>query len=355
MQKTHAIAVLILCLLLTQEVFAEEVWTADIPINKINAKEHERYATNVYMLFVWGTSDENIAWATKISQRKILTNLYETVRDSSGCNFVCKSLEGKDAHPEKILAACEEFSQNAGKDDAVFVYMLCHGGQTSDRWAERYSGNKQRVHFLSPIATKASDLQANEIGLRRASIMLKLKENPHRLDMLITDSCSGKVQMPMTPRVVPRGAKMWKITKLIKILKEEKGTVNINSTDPDYERGEGQLALGWLPLFQNEKGGSITDEEYFTTSVKDPYAGTVFCNVFAKILTEKCEGKYTVDDFCEELKKRLDGEFQEITKHLDAQGDKSVQIFIRQGTQTLSKFNRFGQAEHWNFDMNTGW
>lgn len=356
MRKISAIIVLVLalCHVAAPNALPQERWTADIPLSRIHAKKHREHAPNVYALFVWGTLDENIAWATKVTQRKVLTNFYEAVRPSH-CNFFCKSLEGQDAHPKNILAACDEFSRKAGKNDVVFVYVLCHGGQTDDSWANQHSDIKKRVHFLSPIAGKADDLKANEIGIRRASIMLKLKENPHRLDILITDSCTGKIPTASPKPLVRHVFLRPETTKLAKILDEGKGTINVNSTDPDYDRGEGQLALGWLPFIDDVNGKRLTGEAYFEAASIRPNAGTVFGNAFSKIITEKSDEKYTLDDFCDELKKRLDDKFQETIEYLDSQGDKSVQVFIRQGTQTLCKFNRFGQPVHWNFDVNTEW
>jgi hypothetical protein len=322
--------------------------------------------TKIHMLFVWGTKDAGIYHSTKISQKKIfkafpyyngsgfdlpLEDDDDFKRSPYIANYI--SLEGDNAHPKKILDACRQLSNAAGPNDAVFVYILCHGAQTTD---EEYTNQPKPIHVLSPVAESPKNLDLKTIGIRRSSIMRELKLKPHRLNMLITDSCSTEDVGGWIPNAPDERHKVGPdvIPALKKILLEGRGTLNINSTDPRANNGMGELAMGWFPSDNYDRDADLdvsaigkTGDAYLeAAAVHYPYSGTVFTNAFIECAKREIpvNSNYTIEQFYDDLKKQLPKTFDATVDHLANGGDKSVKTFQLQGTQTLTKFDDWGIA-----------
>jgi len=253
-----------------------------------------------------------------------------------------ETLVGDDANPRNILAKCEEISRRAGPNDAVFVYILCHGATV----VEDNDPSGTRVHALSPIAMDASNLDLRNIGIRRSSIMRVLKSNPHRLDVLITDACAvpAITQPPRPPTIALSPAvldfEVPVVPKLVQLLRFGRGTININSASPTGGRmQEGELAVAWVPAgWQPGQAGKALVGY-------DQFGGTVFTNAFVGVGRGMVPANqlYTPDEFYNDLKVALDGQFKNTKDFLNEQGDPSIRQFLRnQSTQTLTRFDDWG-------------
>ena len=162
------------------------------------------------------------------------------------------TLKGDTATNENVLEKCRYISQKAQKNDVIFVYMCCHGNTKT-------IGN-QRHHVLYPAAVDTTDLEDIEKGLKREDIVQALKENEHRLTVLITDSCARRQDQSALlardryqfarPCAAAEGAIL--TCRLEMLLRTNTGFINWNSAAPK---------------------GSINDEGEFTfyyQPVKDP-------------------------------------------------------------------------------------
>ena len=250
----------------------------------------------VHLLFVWGTKATDTYWSTLISKKKI----EDAFADPQGINLpknsphvgTWKSLEGDEAHPEKILRECRSISQKAGPNDAVFVYILCHGAAA----VEDDDPTGPRVHGLSPVCKDAKNLDLRKIGIRRSSIMKAMQTRPHRLTVLVTDSCSTLAPpepKAATVRAMPRGGN----PLLREFLLKAKGTLDINSSNPlGGSMLQGELAMGWVPPSKDHP----TKEGYLQWAIEDPtnrYSGTVFTNTFVDFAQRRVSKTYSVDEF----------------------------------------------------------
>ncbi len=294
--------------------------------------------TKIHMLFVWGTKAEDTQWATLISKRKI-----EKMLDEMG--FSKKSshvgtyhvLEGDDAHPKNILATCRALSQKAGPNDAVFVYILCHGATT----IEDNDASETRIHALSPICTGGGNMDLRNIGVRRSSIMREIKSKNHRLDVLITDSCS--VLQTEGPDGVVDPCMVGTVPLLYQLLLTAKGTININSSHPNSDGlGRGERALGWIPIIENVSGQKYLEE----ASDSYGFSGTVFTNAFIETAEMRVDPNqdYPVSKFIGDLKNNLALQYEETKKMIQKTGSGGIEDFMGQPTQTLTQFNDWGVA-----------
>jgi hypothetical protein len=307
------------------------------------------------MLFVWGTKATDTQLATMISKTKIEKALATPHDKRSGiglgknephvANYI--TLEGNNATAKNINDLSWKLSQAAGPNDAVFVYILCHGATT---YENHDTNKKDRIHLFSPNCENAQNMKPSELGIRRSSIWRNITSKPHRLNMLITDSCTPlyqekkKENRPFVgnhrPPVVSIPSESPPTeSALYKVLMEGHGLININSTDPNGNNDAGELAYGWVPIID---GKTANLEEAVNTS----RAGTIFTNAFIGLANKRIpiNDRYTIDQFYNDLKPGLKKEFTDMINFLDKTGDPSIKTFESQGTQTLTKFNNNGTA-----------
>ncbi len=264
----------------------------------------------VYLLFVWGTLDENTRPCVEISRKKIEAAFVEDQSDYAraaeqewllntagglvSLNPYIKrkiTLEGDEATNVNIRDACLELANAAGPNDAVMVYILCHGA------AIKGVDGKSR-HGLAPIATSANDLQMNRHGIARGTIMKAIKSKPHRLDVLITDSCSTTHKF--APRDCVRELMHRHSDQYLELfLLQAQGSLNVDSHRPETPLNSGERTKGLI--CDDVPSDSEKRDAY------ERYAGTVFTNAFLQLAESDYfipETDLTPEKFFEKLRER---------------------------------------------------
>ena len=308
----------------------------------------------IYMLFVWGTSDPGVRDGVEISKRKIEaafvedTSPYASEAEHEGyynsagglvaLNPYIKekrTLEGDDASGENILKNCRELAAAAGPNDAVMVYILCHSATIK-------GPDGKRRHGLAPIAENARDLQLHKYGIARGSIMKAIKSKPHRLNMLITDSCSESL------RVNLKECEDYAVTACVfdpylpPFLLKAKGNLNIHASRPETSSSHGELSWGFVPF-----GWKEVPSDPEARHAYERYAGTVFTNAFLQLAQGLCnpDTDYTVDAFFRKLRLELDDQCWEMKYYLKwTRQFANLEHFFGQSTQTLTRYNDDSEA-----------
>jgi hypothetical protein len=152
MKRFSLVSLAALFILLT---FAPQEAVAQL-LRRAQPVQQQRAAQNangkIHMLFVWGTKATDTHWATKISQAKIEQMFKEIgLTKNSPQVGTYLTLDGNNATPQNIINACRQLAQNARPNDAVFVYILCHGASV----VEDGDTTGTRVHALSPVCESA--------------------------------------------------------------------------------------------------------------------------------------------------------------------------------------------------------
>lgn len=296
--------------------------------------------TKVHILFVWGTKATDTRTATMVSKKKIEAAFEGPIGLSKGSpnNIFYGPLQGENAHPKTILDTCEKMSRAASSNDAVFVYILCHGASV----IEDNDPSGTRIHALSPVCTDAKNVDMRTIGIRRSSIMRVMKSQPHRLNLLITDSCATFNGNPPKERHVRVPFQHYPTeirSYLARILYEAKGSYSINSSHPlKGSMNQGELAMAWVP-----NAGGRQGEAYLDYAAEQNHSGTVFTNAFLNVSKRKTyDTPVSCDKFVKELKQELDTTFQSTKKMVKDTGAFGVESFMMQTTQTLTLFDDRG-------------
>ncbi len=317
----------------------------------------------IYMLFVWtGTSgdakppaegedasEEYLFRKTIETSRKYFeSNLSKIGLDGSDKDVfgASETLSGSDTTPQKIVDAIRELSQKAGEEDALFVYICSHGwaldpgqdlinpakpGETGEKDPNEQrpkdvEEGDDREHLVAPYFKTAPPV-FSEQALTRANILHYMRSRKHRLDVLVTDSCSspmgGVEAKEILTRMVPAvesesetGGASSETTSpqasnfaLRYLLARAEGTVSWNSSNPcsywyvqyAYETGELTKENPLPPMAYKE--GDLTEKRNYgdrEQSHGDSWHGTVFTNAFIRAasrpVTDPNAG-YTFDDF----------------------------------------------------------
>jgi hypothetical protein len=295
----------------------------------------------VHMLFVWGTKATDTYWATMISKTKMEKALATESGVGLGknephvANYI--TLEGNNATAKNINDISWRLSQEAGPNDAVLVYILCHGTTTFE---DSDTNQQNRIHLLSPNCDHVKNMKPRELGIRRSTIWKNITSKPHRVNMLITDSCTPIYQKGKPGVVSPTFPGTTSV--LYKVLMEGRGSLNINSADPNGNNEIGETAMAWLPIIQGKTGDAFLEE----ATERYEHSGTVFTNAFIHIAEMRIpiNDRYTIDQFYGDLKNRLVVQFALLIKDLDKKNDTTIKTFEKQGTQTLTKFHDNGVA-----------
>lgn len=174
-----------------------------------------------------------------------------------------KTLEGQEALPENIMKVCREVSEEAGENDAIVVFISSHGV------TNKGTDNVSRQGF-APVAPSKANLDILKKGIQRKTILDCLSEKPHRLIVLLSDSCASPSAEEPAPGAAPvaeqatqKGQVPYpKDTPYFKMfLQKAHGVVNINSVD------NGQAAM------------------YYSKSLDASSLGTLFINAFYRFAT----------------------------------------------------------------------
>ncbi|MBQ9874555.1 MAG: hypothetical protein IJM30_08825 [Thermoguttaceae bacterium] len=305
----------------------------------------------IYALFVWGTKATATEPLVSLCQRKMESAFVEDetayARESENYDtagslaalapYLRKTitLSGDDASPQGIVDACETLANAAGPNDAVLVYILCHG-------AAVVGSDGRMRHGFSPIALSAGELRMGEIGISRGTIMKTIKSRPHRLNLLISDACSVAashkyVPSAKTSRLVPKALDL---PYLGKFLLNARGELNINSSRPPKDfASSGEKARGYFATAWSAGVPENPDER----DAYERFSGTVFLNAFLELATARDydpEIDYDPQRFFEKLRARLDDKYWETWLYLKINNQMTIaNEFMGQWTQTLTRFD----------------
>ncbi len=325
-----------------------------------------------YALFVWTGSPANGKSFEKMvagSKKEFESNLGKLclAETDSRCGAV-KFLSGEETTPQNIVDAIGELSAEAGENDALFVYVLSHGFSVNPAavYQEEEANPRDREHFIAPSAgfdkngeTIAPNFQLNlnEEAIWRSNLLWAMRQHKHRLDFLVTDSCSSPYikemrrteGIPSAPRAnigsgagVPARA----IMALEYILTCAEGTVSWNSSNP-------------LSAIQEDGTPNPKEQEL---SYGAGY-GTNFTLAFIQAASRSvnlASDSYEVEDFFADLGKDYDDiykEFYGLVRDSNAEGEEGVIIFDdEQATRiqenqvltTLTAFNTENEKDETN-------
>ena len=149
----------------------------------------------IYILNVWGTTNYDIGTILQVMEKRfsdVMSNQGLGENNEDVGEYI--TLDGNPGHrsratKDEVLEQCRYLSQKATENDAIFVYISCHGS------TKEIDG--QREHVLYPGVITATDAKNrfDRFGLLRSDVIKALDVNKHRLVVLITDSCSVKEQI----------------------------------------------------------------------------------------------------------------------------------------------------------------
>ena len=200
--------------------------------------------------------------------------------------------------------------------------------------------NDPRVVSLEQ--TNARDLEMHRYGIARGSIMKAIKSKPHRLNMLITDSCSESL------RVNLKECEAYAVTAcafnpyLPPFLLKAKGNLNIHASRPETSSSHGELSWGFVPF-----GWKEVPSDPEARHAYERYAGTVFTNAFLQLAQGLCnpDTDYTVDAFFRKLRLELDNQCWEMKYYLKwTRQFANLEHFFGQSIQTLTRYNDDSEA-----------
>ena len=294
-------------------------------------------APKIHVLFVWGTNATDTRTNVEVSKRNV-EDAMRNIGIREGGKYIASftSLSGDDAHPKKILEHCQRMAQEAGPDDALFVYILSHGCCVYPKNAPETKENL--IHGLSPLASDAEHMNLRVVGIRRSSIIKAMKSGSHRLNVLITDSSSCFFESssngaePLSFNYNDRSidyvlelcsqyeddSSSDSVNSLMSILLNCGGTINWNSTSPFG----GYSQIGEWSIGNNE--------------------GTLFTQAFIKVAGKrmKSSSQPSVDAFFNQLGSSLVDTFKEAKRN--AFSTVGSIVFMNQSRQTLTEFDDNG-------------
>ena len=345
----------------------------------------------IYMLTVWTGTSRNSTYtvpknkdhtqnkefheAVESSRKLFESNLNEMGLDVSNKNLIAEniSLVGEDTSPQKIIDAIYELSQKAGEEDALFVYIQSHGAAIEPplNYKEEHDTSFdngplgqgwEREHYILPlIETPVADPKKD--GVLRSNLLYYMRSKKHRLNVLITDSCSSvdvnlkirrttPVFMGQEPTSAP--APCDPATYAFRyLLTHATGTISWNSACPCFcyavkanEEKEyiifddqGKYCLKTQDLVRNEPKYDNTQSasKTFELSLASNDTGTVFNIAFIKAATRTIkhpENGYTFEDFFEDLGNDYDAMYK---NYLEAMPE--IDLGVEQAITTLTSFN----------------
>jgi hypothetical protein len=224
----------------------------------------------------------------------------------------------------------------------VFVYILSPSITTSedDDTEDSNIPNATPIHVLLPECENVHKKELHSKGIKRSTIWEAITEKTHRLNVLITDSCTICLRM-QPPDEILGLPYMSGMTCLAGLLLYGKGHINIHSVDPNGNNGIGELA--WVPLIPDATERELT--------YCDDRSGTVFTNVFistAMITLDDNETTYSPQQFISDLKSNFADEYKKIRNFLINQINNNklisgIEILMTQNCRTfIQQFNDDG-------------
>lgn len=250
-------------------------------------------------------------------------------------------LSGADTTPQKIVDVISDLASKAGENDALFVYILAPGVAISTR--ESYgeeTTDVERDHHLATLIEGEGYRSLFMNLISRSNLLYVMRSHKHRLDVLITDSCTSAIDAPFSVDVLhalsinaPGGARNKTFRYL---LTHAKGAYSWNSANTNS---------CWRLRFGGSEPIEMSDlEETLDASERScgaPRLGTVFNLAFiqaaSRIITNP-ENGYDFDDFFQDLGMDYDdlyGEFWTYGRRLDW----IVSSQFQQVKTTLTAFN----------------
>lgn len=280
-----------------------------------------------YILCIWGDRDKNPSNVSTVkkSEEQITAFFKEAIADSEKAQaegkvapqIIIEHLYGSKLNRQQILDRCQAVSDQAGSNDVVMIYLLCHGGH--------FEENGTYTHFFLPTATgveRGVGWQDSDI-IYRKDLLDRLGEDRHRLDILITDTCSH-VTSKKSVGSQARSAFKRKPTHSAfdSIFGQFVGRININSS--------------------SQSGGAHQKGE---TAIGSADYGTVFSNALVSAFEgESDPTRYTKKDFLKELQTETNVNYRELKDSFKKNGD-PLYIYIEdQSTQQITEYDDQGQT-----------
>ena len=281
-------------------------------------------------------------------------------------------LEKQDTSPQKIIDTIDELAQKAGEDDALFVYIMSHGAMVDPEinYQEERSPELQigfdREHFVMPLIDTPSP-NFNEDSILRSNLLYYMRSKKHRLDVLITDSCSSSVagtwerpyntnvQLVVTDRAPTTPHESDNPRALRYLLTHANGTISWNSTCPcfcyyikavneQFTKDENKTFI--VPKLSHtvkKEPGPTQTSKTFEVSYISPQKGSVFTSAFIQAASrpiENPENGYTFDDFFLDLGADYDAMYGDFLRRYSMTDYPLFEKAIkRQALTTLTSFN----------------
>ncbi len=304
----------------------------------------------IYILNVWGTTNYEIGTSLQVMEKR-----FASVMSNQGLGEYSEevgeyiTLDGNPGRPkaskDNVLAQCRYLSEKATENDAIFVYIACHGSTK-----EIVEG--QREHVLYPGVVTASDgkNRFEKFGLLRSDVIKALNANKHRLVVLITDSCSVKehiasevLDSPLIKSFAKRSA-----YELEAAYDESQSDTDITQSYLKNFLMNGEGFVNWnscSPVGGNKREG----EESIAIVIKDGEVFSPFFEAFLETSTYQVRYNERVsrDNYFVGMKKLLSRNFNNMKKGQTKWGDykylkMAIQNQISQNTQTLYDFKESG-------------
>ena len=247
-----------------------------------NAKSNNEQSTTkeskAYVLLVFAFTDEMEDYRRQCAsiERLKFERAFKTIKSASKGRVVVDSLVGKEASLYNITAKCNDLSQKAGEDDAIFIYIF------TQSYSYRLNGEDFIRNALLPLSPSVLTDDPKNYGITRETIRAAISTRPHRLEVLVVDEAPTFVLISPY-RVLPSTDKTDEVARdysyLSRFLLESKGVVDVSSSSP-YRGKEHDEPLAWCPL---ELTTVKPDPKIQKSCSDDRFSGTVFCNAFLEL------------------------------------------------------------------------
>ena len=277
------------------------------------------------------------------------------------------SLENAETSPQKIVDKIYELSEKAGQDDALFVYILSHGYMLDPELNFNEQRDKSvdfgfdREHYIMPlIETEQADVKRDAI--LRSNLLYFMRSKKHRLNVLITDSCSAQteegIKLQRTNVEVHAGGQNVSVMAPAKpdpslyalrfLLTHATGDVSLNSTCPCFcysvEDPKKLMSGGsyFAPKLDNVKKivpDGNAEQRTFELSYGTDSGGQVFNAALIRTASRTIKvpaNGYSIDDFFQDLGSDYDDMY---AGYLEAVPTRLEKFALTQAFTTLTSFN----------------
>lgn len=287
--------------------------------------------SKAFVLLAWGAplDGEPLRRQCADGERQKLEAAFERIRETSRNRVVVKSLLDDDASHSNVYAECVNLAEEAGPNDALFVYIFTPT-------APLVGSDGIYRDVLTPLAKSTLKPEPKKNLLLRRTLRETLASTPHRLEALLVDVAPTFVlTTPYRAFDVDADAgrdavKDDKFTYLTRFLLEGSGTLDVSSARPHRNDNPYEEPIAWVPFEWSSVNAS---EKVDRLSVDDRLSGTIFCNALLTLaeMSEFTEADLTATAFATKLERAMQERQEQAWK-----------IFFAPRKQTLTKFGRKG-------------